>query len=183
VSDDGVPTLNVGCFGAIRGLKNHMRAACAAARYAHERGIRLRFHVNAERIEGGYIAANVLKNMRALLGESLVEHGWATHDDFVNRICRLCDVVLVPSHSETFNIVAADAVIAGVPVIGTNEIPWLVRVFSNAPNDSDAFFQAMIDGIRDPRGLWNDEIRALVSWNHSVLLDYKQLALRHFVRR
>ena len=54
--------VNIGCFGAIRPLKNHMTQAIAAIAFAKSIGAKLRFHINATRVEGG--GNPILKNLR-----------------------------------------------------------------------------------------------------------------------
>ena len=173
-------TLNIGCFGAIRSLKNHMRAASAAIRYANSVGKKLRLHINSERVEGGFVAANTLKNLRALLGDSLVEHAWLKHEDFINIVCRSCDVVIVSSLSETFNVVAADAVLAGIPVVTSNEVTWLKHVFDFAPNDPQALYSALEYVIGHRAESWEQQLRALCHWNADVIGEYEVLARRYF---
>ena len=55
--------LHVGCYGAIRPLKNQLSQAVAAIRYADKTGQILVFHINATRVERGDAE---LKNLRAL---------------------------------------------------------------------------------------------------------------------
>ena len=47
------------------------------------------------------------------------------HDKFL-EMCSKMDVGMQVSFSETFNIVAADLVTAGVPIVGSKELPWLL---------------------------------------------------------
>jgi hypothetical protein len=47
------------------------------------------------------------------------------------------DIGMQVSFSETFNIVAADLISQGVPVISTNEIPWMSGMFTASPTDTD----------------------------------------------
>jgi glycosyltransferase involved in cell wall biosynthesis len=118
--------LDVGCFGAIRPMKNHMLQAIAAMMTADQLGLALRFHINGMRLEMG--GSPVLKNLRAIFEgnprHQLVEHPWQPHDGFRELVASM-DLVAQVSFTETFNIVAADAISAGVPVVGSTEIPWL----------------------------------------------------------
>jgi hypothetical protein len=122
--------LNVGCFGAIRPLKNQLIQAMAAIEYARENSRRLRFHINGSRIEQG---GNVLKNIRNLFANldnkfyELVEHPWLNHEDFLQLVSHM-DVGLQVSFSETFNIVTADFVSRDVPVVVSSEITWLSSI-------------------------------------------------------
>lgn len=116
--------LKVGCFGAIRPMKNQLVQAVAAIRYANKIGKILHFHVNATRCEQG--GDNVLKNLRALFANSrheLIEERWLNHEQFLHTV-RKMDFAMAVSFSETFCITAADAVAVGVPLICSVEIPW-----------------------------------------------------------
>lgn len=130
--------LQVGCFGAIRPLKNHLNQAVAAIVAADALGLRLEFHINGTRVEGK--ADSILKNIRELFNRStnhvLIEHEWLDHPTFTRLIAAM-DVVCQVSLSETFNIVTADAVVHGVPVVTSKEIPWLDREFDANPGDVD----------------------------------------------
>jgi hypothetical protein len=123
---------NVGCFGAIRPFKNHIIQAVAAIDYARNNHKKLRFHVNVARIEDA--GNNTLKSLRGLFKHldpnkyELVEHGWLNHDDFLKLIATM-DICLQASFTESFNIVTADAVSQGVPVVVSEEIEWLPSSF------------------------------------------------------
>ena len=124
-------TLDIGCFGAIRPLKNQLIQAVAAIELAEKLGLNLRFHINSVRVEG-VNALTILKNLRALFEKkdpsryTLVEHGWLGRQEFLKLISSM-NLSLQVSFSETFNIVTADAVDQGVPVVVSNAIPWVTR--------------------------------------------------------
>jgi glycosyltransferase involved in cell wall biosynthesis len=124
--DRSAPVIRIGCFGAVRPLKNHLTQAVAAVAFARSLGKRLEFHVNGTRVEGS--GEPVLKNLRAMFGGAhdarLVEHGWLDREDFLKLVGEM-DAVMQVSFTETFNIVGADAAAAGVPLIASGEVPWL----------------------------------------------------------
>jgi hypothetical protein len=133
-------TIDISCFGAIRPLKNHLVQAFAAIGFANEIGKKLRFHISAGRIEmqGG----PVIRNLKSLFqhidgrGHQLVNHLWRPREEFLD-LCKIMDLGLQVSFSETFNIVGADLISQGVPLIGTaGEIPWAVEEFCANPVDS-----------------------------------------------
>lgn len=132
--------VNIGCFGAIRPLKNHMTQAIAAVKFADSVGKKLRFHINVGRIEqNGLSVYNNLKaffNNIADKGHELVEHDWMPREQFL-QLCRQMDIGMQVSFSETFNIVAADFISQGVPIVTTNEIPWASNLYTASPTDSD----------------------------------------------
>ena len=121
------PVIRFGCFGAIRQLKNNLTQALAAIRYAEDQCKPMEFHINSGRIEGN--GDPLLKNLVSLFANQdpnkyrLVIHPWMKHDQFLDLL-RSMTVGLQVSLSETFNIVAADGVCVGLPMVMSGEIPW-----------------------------------------------------------
>ena len=135
---------NVGCFGAIRPLKNQLIQAVAAIRYADIKDRTLHFHINSGRVEGG--GEPVLKNIRNLFANSnrhkLIEHNWIPHEDFVKLVSSL-DLGMQVSFSESFNIVAADFVSQGIPVVTSKEIEWIASPFYADCTDTKSIVKAI----------------------------------------
>jgi glycosyltransferase involved in cell wall biosynthesis len=147
-------TIDIGCFGAMRPLKNHLIQAIAAIKYAEKYNLKLRFHVNGTRIEmkGEPIVHNLQKMFKLLPKHELVEHNWLPHADFLNLL-RDMNVSLQVSYTETFNIVTADAVVNDVAVVTSPDIKWINYLSYADPNDSDSIVSAI------ERVLKHDEIR------------------------
>lgn len=125
--------VNIGAMCAVRPLKNLLTQAVAAITFAEQSKKTLMFHINGTRTEQK--GDSVLKNLRALFIDSphkLVEHDWYGHQEFLEMLQGL-DILLQVSFTETFNIVAADAVTVKVPVIASREIEWL-PCCSKVPN-------------------------------------------------
>ncbi len=121
----GKTQVNVGCFGAIRPMKNQLIQAFAAIEFAEKYNLQLNFHINGGRIEQG--GEPVLKNIRELFQDSkhnLFEWGWLDREEFLNKL-RGMHVSLQISHNESFNIVTADSLLVGVPVVVSETIDWL----------------------------------------------------------
>lgn len=118
--------VHIGCFGAIRPLKNQLTQACAAIKFADDIGKRLVFHINGTRVEGQ--GQPVLHNIRHIFQHSpnhtLVEHSWLPHDKFMELVATM-DFGMQCSFTETFNIVAADMVSVDVPMVVSSEVTWL----------------------------------------------------------
>lgn len=132
--------VDVGCFGAIRPLKNHLLQAFGAIEFAKKIDKKLRFHINAGRIEmQGGPALNNLKGLFQHIskhGHELINHQWTPREQFLD-LCASMDLGMQVSFSETFNIVGADLISQGVPLIGTaGEIPWAVTKFCADPTNS-----------------------------------------------
>jgi hypothetical protein len=161
--------VNIGCFGAIRPLKNHMAQAIAAVKFAESINKKLRFHINTGRIEmNGQSIYNNLKSFFNSIknrGHELIEHPWAPREEFLT-LCSVMDIGMQVSFSETFNIVAADFISQGVPVICTNEIPWASRLYTTSPTDTDTIAKILKRTY--------SQYRLNVALNKSNLLKYSK---------
>ena len=128
--------LHLGVFGAVRPLKNLLIQAAAAVVFADEIRRVCVLHVNADRVEQN--GDPVLKNVRGLFAglapHRLEEHAWADRDAFMALLARL-DVVTQVSLTESFNLVCADAVATGVPVVASPEVRWLPSWCQADPTD------------------------------------------------
>lgn len=139
--------INIGCFGAVRPLKNHVLQAIASIKFADRIGKKLHFHINGGRVESK--GEPVLNNLRALFrhlydtGHSLVEHDWTPREEFI-KLCSKMDIGLQVSFSETFNIVGADIISRGVPLVGSIEIPWMDNKYTARAQYSDEIFNALL---------------------------------------
>ena len=128
--------INIGCFGAIRPLKNHLNQAIAAIMFADKIGKKLIFHINSGRVE--MKGEPILRNLQSLFlhlestGHEMKIHDWLPRQSFLS-ICGSMDIGMQCSISETFNIVAADLIKENVPIVGSKEIPWLNRFFGANP--------------------------------------------------
>lgn len=163
--------IDVGCFGAVRPLKNQLFQALAAIRFAKEIGNPLRFHINASRIETG--GQPVLKNLRALFeGEphaELIEQHWHEPEEFLELLNDSIDLGMQVSLTETFNVVSADYVTAGVPMVVSKEVAWASSWNKALDNDVDDVVKKMY------RVLGN---RKLITWNQRLLAGYSARAQR-----
>ena len=139
--------VNIGCFGAVRPLKNHIIQAIASLKFANSIGKKLRFHVNGGRIEGK--GDPVMNNLNSLFehvyssGHQLIVQDWRPRDEFL-KVCESMDIGLQVSFSETFNIVGADVISQGVPLVGSSEIPWSADKYCARAQYSDEIFNALM---------------------------------------
>jgi glycosyltransferase involved in cell wall biosynthesis len=139
--------IDIGCFGAIRPLKNHVMQAVAALKFAEQIGKKLNFHVNVGRVEmKGEPVMNNLRSMFQQLydrGHRLIANEWTPREGFL-ELCSRMDIGLQVSFSETFNIVGADIISQGVPLVGSMEIPWLDEIYSARAQYSDEIYRALL---------------------------------------
>jgi len=130
--------IDIGCFGAIRILKNHLAQAVGSIRFADSINKKLHFHINSTRIESH--GSTVLKNLRDLFKHThdrhrLVESPWFSHKEFIEKV-RHMDIGLQASFTETYNIVMADFVNNCIPVVASSEISFVSPAFVANPNSS-----------------------------------------------
>jgi glycosyltransferase involved in cell wall biosynthesis len=131
--------INVGCFGAIRPLKNQLLQAIASIKFAESLNKKLRFYVNMTRIEckGEPVETNLIglfKNSK----HELVGISWLDYDKFIEFIRKNIDIGVQVSFTETFNIVSADMVNANLPIVTSSEVDWVLPMFyakANSVND------------------------------------------------
>jgi hypothetical protein len=139
--------IHVGCFGAIRPMKNQLFQAFAAIQLGDILKKKVYFHVNASRKEHG--GGPVLQNLRALFADSkheLVEHEWLSREDFLAVIDTM-DIGMQLSFNESFNIVTADFVAREVPIVVTDTIDWMPDITKTSPADSEQAVERMLYAI------------------------------------
>jgi len=106
-------------------------------------------------------------------GHELVGHEWMPRNEFLG-LCRMMDIGMQVSFSETFNIVAADLINQGVPVVVSKEVPWASGLFCADPTDSNDIFRklrltTMIPGFN--------------TWMHRHLLNnYTDETRKHWLK-
>ena len=153
--------VDIGCFGAVRPLKNHMLQAVAALKFARRINKQLRFHINSGRIE--MKGDPVMNNLRGFFqhladeGHQLVGHEWSPRNKFLET-CATMDIGLQSNFSETFNIVTADLISQGVPIVGSREIPWASSLFNARATESDEIANILYRTYQFPRlNVWRNQ--------------------------
>ena len=138
---------DIGCFGAVRPLKNHILQAIAAIKFADHIGKKLNFHINVGRVE--MKGEPVMNNLRSLFvhlydqGHRLVTNEWTPREQFL-ELCGKMDIGLQVSFSETFNIVGADIISQGVPLVGSIEIPWMDERYAARAQYCDEIYKILL---------------------------------------
>lgn len=139
--------INVGCFGAVRPLKNHLMQAIAAIKFANHIGKKLHFHINIGRIEmkGEPILHNLIDlfNNLEVQGHKLVMHPWMPHHKFVDLVQKM-DIGMQVTFSETFNIVAADLTANNIPMIVSKEVEWAFPLYYADPTSMIDIYEKLI---------------------------------------
>jgi hypothetical protein len=137
--------MDVGCFGAMRLLKNQCYQAMCAILAADELGKILRFHITpfiAEQLLDEYgepvqaqepISNNLIelfKNNR----HELIVHEWLPNDEFQDLIKQM-DIGLQISYTESFNIVTADFINNNKLIVVSDAIDWLSSIMRTSTTD------------------------------------------------
>lgn len=174
-----IKEINIGCFGAIRPLKNQLLQAFAAIWFANKHGLKLKFHINAGRVEQR--GEEPLKNMRALFLDTtheLVEHSWFSHKDFLKVISQM-DLGIQCSYTESYNIVAADFVDQGVPIVVSDEIYWMPEFMQVDVNDAEAMARKLRVAYLNQHWIAYKSARALNEQRQDGIEIWKRF-LKHF---
>ena len=142
--------LKIGCFGAVRPLKNTLSAAAASLEIAERLNTNVDFHISVGRVEGGY---TVVRAVEAALNGSprvtLVKDDWYQWSNF-RHVIRSMNLLMQPSFSETFNMVTADGAAESIPSVVSDAIDW-------APDDWKAEVDSPNDIARIGRRLLFDQ--------------------------
>ena len=171
--------INISCFGAVRPLKNHLNQAFAAIKFAEKYGLKLNFHINSSRIEmkGQPVVHNLMSLFEHIYdkGHKLINHEWYDREGFL-KVCADIDIGMQASISETFNIVGADHVSQGTPIIGTFfEIPWMTKGNGTVVNvtTSDEIYHELCHVYEN----WGNIIKA----QQTDLTNYVEAVLPHWI--
>ena len=165
-------TIKIGCFGAIRPLKNHLLQAHAALEFAKHVNKKLEFHINSNRLE--MKGDSVLNNLHGLFqhmackGHQLIGHLWAPREQFL-KICAEMDLGMQVTFSETFNIVGADVISQGVPLVGSNEIPWSDDRWNADPANSEDIFNKLVAIHNNPLNNVIDHQLGIVRYDEETI--------------
>lgn len=143
--------LKISSFGAIRLMKNHLGAAGAALRLAKEKNCELEFWISVEREEHGKGVVQSLRNLfTGLPWARLIENPWQSWPEFRRTVGHM-DLCMALSYSETFCLTASDAVAEGVPLVGSNAIPWLPDFCCANPDSIDDIVKVSNKLLKCPR--------------------------------
>jgi len=178
-------TINIGCFGALRPLKNTVQQAILAIVFADSIEKNLNFHVNVSEHEN-LVATPILKNLRELFSKTkhnLVEHPWYEHQDFL-QLVKAMNFGMQISFSETFNITAADFVYSEVPIVVSNEIKFVTDHCRSDVHDDKKILEAMKDAFYNAEsdGRLSVSNAKTTTTNLALLNDHNRMAMRDWYK-
>ena len=121
---DGISTIKIGAFGAIRPEKNFMTAAAASIAIHSILNVPVEIHMSTG---GDGCKSTTLPSIEEMTenidGVKLVRHDWDNWDKFIKLIEKM-DLLIQVSYTESFNMVTADGISVGVPVVVSPVISW-----------------------------------------------------------
>jgi len=176
IYDCGHRDINIGCFGAVRGLKNQLLQAMAAIMFGNRIGRRICFHMHTTRQEQGGDA--VYKNIEALFNNTehkLVTNEWYSHHEFVTKLLPKMDLCLQVSLSESFNIVTSDCIYAGIPCVVSEEIDWASQFMKVNPNSAHAIATKL-------NQFWHLRLNYPNYLAEAALQGYNKYAIRNWLK-
>jgi hypothetical protein len=122
----------------------------------------------------------VMNNLRGLFqqlagtGHEMIGHEWRPRDEFL-ELCAKMDMGLQVSFSETFNIVGADIISQGIPLVGSDEIPWSSKWFNAPATESIEITDALVRAYKHPRiNVWHNQRRltAYTAKTRKIWINY-----------
>jgi len=153
--------VQVGCFGAVRQMKNQLLQAFAAVKYGQLKKRPVSFHMNQTKVEPGSEGIiPAVKDLMNLTGNELILNPWLGYKEFIQLVQKM-DIGLQASFSESFNQVAADFVSVGVPCVGSHAVRWLPAISQVDPGSADSIVAGM---LRAGEGM--------IAENHKALVQY-----------
>lgn len=130
-------TLRIGCFGAMRILKNILSAGGAAMAMAAGLRVNLEFWISTGRNEGAQGTLQSLQQMFAgAYWAKIVEQPWGEWSAFRNTV-RNMHLMMQPSFTESFNNVTADGIAEGVASVVSTAIDWAPQDWQANSDDVD----------------------------------------------
>ncbi len=165
--------LDIGCFGALRFMKNQTTQLISALSTAKHLDLHLKFHINSSTSD--LQTQDVEKVLQDIIdynvNAELIRHNWVSHPEFLDIISTM-DMNYQLSFSESFNLISADSISSGVPIIVSKSIEWLSK--SNLSVDN----QNLIDITRTSLLLYRDQEFRYKEWKKQfyLLLSYNEEA-------
>lgn len=130
----------VGRHDMIKNFPNQMFAAALAGKQRKVR-LHLMIHGATQRGPAGSVE---LERLASSLDLDYMVHPHMEHDRHRVRIAGLADICLQASFCESFNYVALEHLVAGIPVVGSPAIRFLPSDMQTDPNDIDGMAERIL---------------------------------------
>jgi hypothetical protein len=165
--------IDIGCFGAMRLLKNQCFQAICSILAAEQLGKRLFFHITPNL---GVEKDAVLENLKELFSGSqhkLVIHDWLPNSEF-QKLVRKTDIGMQLSFTESFNIVSADFINNGRLILVSDAISWLPNILRASTTDYDEVVRKIVYMYKHRNSEWLKDItrNSLRRYNDGAKLEW-----------
>ena len=169
--------IDIGCFGAMRLLKNQCFQALAAVQAANILDKKLLFHITPNLGEQYDSVRMNLEEMFCKSEHELVIHDWLPNEAFQKLVTKM-DLGLQISYTESFNIVSADFINNNRLVVVSDAIDWLPPIMRTSTTDYDEAARKIVYMYKHRNSEW------LKNRARTNLLYYNELSKRewlHFI--
>lgn len=169
-------TLKIGAFGAVRPQKNFMTAAAAAVLIQRRLGVPVEFHMSIGGEEEGNLTALAIEQMLENSNVKLVRHPWRYWDEFIKEVGAM-DLLIQVSYTESFNMITADGINAGVPSVVSPAISWAPVLWWADPDNANDVARVGINLLQHDltRALGIAALRAHNKWALSIWKENLEL--------
>ena len=145
--------IDIGCFGAMRLLKNQCFQALCSIQAANQLDKKLFFHITPNLgVENDPILEN-LKEIFKNTPHELVIHDWLPNDKFQRLVCKM-DIGMQLSFTESFNIVTADFINNNRIILVSDAISWLPNIIRTSTTDYDEAVRKIVYMYRHRNSEW-----------------------------
>lgn len=161
----GDDVIKIGAFGAVRPQKNFMTAAAAAVLIQRRLDLPVEFHMSTGGEEDGNFTSLAIEQMLENSDVTLVRHPWRYWDDFIKEVGSM-DLLIQVSYTESFNMITADGINAGVPSVVSPAISWAPVLWWADPDDASDVARAGINLLKHDltRSLGISALRSHNEW-------------------
>ncbi len=171
-------TLRIGCFGAVRPLKNQITAAAAALAIAKELDTPAELWLNSGRSEGGgQWAIQAIEQLVGHIPHFKVKYkSWSPWQDFRKFVGKM-HLNLQCSYTESFNMVCADSIYEGVPMVVSEAITWAPKDWVGNVDDALELAGVGIRLLKDSRA-GHEGQEALIQYVKDGVKAWKKYLLK-----
>lgn len=173
--------IDIGCFGALRVLKNQCYQAICAINAADELNKRLYFHITPNLSIENDPVLNNLKEIFKGKRHALVIHDWLPNEQFQELVKRM-DLGLQVSFTESFNIVSADFVNNNKLIVVSDAISWMPNKLKTSTVNYDETIKKIVYTYKNRNCLLLKEFSRLClqSYNFEAKHTWIKFLNKHF---
>jgi len=143
--------LKIGCFGAVRPLKNAISATAAALQIAVLLDVDTEIWFSSGRNEGAVGIMSAIEQLVANHPKIKIRHNdWQAWPGFRDTVGKM-HLLMQPSYTESFNMVTADGIYEGVPSVVSDVIDWVPKNWVGKADDVNDLARVGMELLTMPR--------------------------------